>query len=215
MARPRAATFDQQREAILDAAATLFARRGFASATTAEIAEACGISKGLLYHYYRDKQHILFDIVDGHMDRLMAIVEGTPCEVASSTDPMRAEARLRELVRRFMHEYEHAQDRHVVLVQDVKFLPDEARARVVAKQRDVVELFARAVQAVRPRHGDAVHRIPLAMILFGMINWTFTWLRSDGPLDHSDIAEVVSDVFLHGVSGRYSPASVPNPESAE
>jgi AcrR family transcriptional regulator len=40
----------------------------------AELAGACGVSKGLLYHYYRDKQHILFDIADSYMDRLLAIV---------------------------------------------------------------------------------------------------------------------------------------------
>ncbi|MCU0868635.1 MAG: TetR/AcrR family transcriptional regulator [Burkholderiales bacterium] len=204
MARPRAATFDQQREAILDAAATLFARRGYASASMAELAEACGISKPLLYHYYRDKEHILFDIVDGHMERLLAVAAAEAPAVlapAGSVDAATAQRTLRTLVRRFMDEYEHAQDRHVVLVQDVKFLSEARRVQVVAKQRRVVDAFARTVVAVRPRRDDAVYRVPLAMILFGMINWTFTWLRPDGPLDHADVAEVVADVFLHGVAG--------------
>jgi hypothetical protein len=41
-------------------------------------------------------------------------------------------------------------------------------------------------------------RVPLAMILFGMINWTFTWLRADGSLTYSDMADIVSDIFLSG-----------------
>jgi len=42
-------------------------------------------------------------------------------------------------------------------------------------------------------------RVPLAMILFGMINWTFTWLRPDGKLTYEDMAPVVSEIFLSGV----------------
>jgi hypothetical protein len=36
------------------------------------------------------------------------------------------------------------------------------------------------------------------MILFGMINWTFTWLRAEGPLTYADMADVVTQIFLHG-----------------
>ena len=37
------------------------------------------------------------------------------------------------------------------------------------------------------------------MILFGMINWTFTWLRPDGKLTYGDMARIVSEIFLTGV----------------
>jgi hypothetical protein len=37
------------------------------------------------------------------------------------------------------------------------------------------------------------------MILFGMINWTFTWLRADGALTFRDMAPVVTTIFLNGV----------------
>ena len=39
------------------------------------------------------------------------------------------------------------------------------------------------------------------MILFGMINWTFTWLRADGPLTFRDMAPIVTGIFLDGVRG--------------
>ena len=74
MPRGKAATFELQRASILQAAAELFAARGFASASMAELAEACGVSKPLLYHYYRDKEQILFDMADRYMDGLLAIV---------------------------------------------------------------------------------------------------------------------------------------------
>lgn len=201
MARTRAPTFETQRAGILGEAARLFAESGFASASMARIAQACGVSKPLLYHYYRDKEHLLFDIADTYIDRLIAIT----AEVRARRLP--PEAELRALVDRFMQEYRHSQTQHVVLVQDVKFLGDEAKETIVAKQRRVVDAFARTIAALKPRWTKRALRVPLAMILFGMINWTFTWLRADGPLTYDDMAGVVTDIFLHGALGSEAPAA--------
>jgi AcrR family transcriptional regulator len=196
VARPRAATFDQQRAAIVQAAARLFADHGFHNASMAQLAQVCGISKPLLYHYYRDKAHILFDVADGYMDTLLGIVADVR---AQGLEP---EIHFRALVGRFMQAYQHSQAQHMVLVQDVKFLGVDERAAVIEKERAVVDAFAAAIAKLKPRWTRKALRVPLAMILFGMINWTFTWLRADGPLRYDDMAEVVAEIFLHGVTAQ-------------
>jgi AcrR family transcriptional regulator len=194
MPRGKAPTFELQRATILQNAARLFAQKGFAGASMADLARACGVSKALLYHYYRDKEHLLFDTADTYMDTLIGIV----AEVrARGLPPMEHFA---ALVARFMQEYEHSQAQHMVLVQDVKFLGESERRQVVAKERQVVEAFAQAIAALEPRFRSKTLRMPLAMILFGMINWTFTWLRADGPLTYQDMAKVVTEIYLRGVS---------------
>jgi AcrR family transcriptional regulator len=194
MPRGKAPTFDVQRGAIQRTAARLFADHGFRGASMADLARACGVSKALLYHYYRDKEHLLFDAADRYLDTLIGIV----AEVrARNLPPAR---HLAALVERFMQEYEHSQAQHIVLVQDVKFLGQAERTRVIAKEREVVEAFAQAIAALRPRFRRKALHLPLAMILFGMINWTFTWLRPDGPLTYRDMAKIVIDVYLHGVT---------------
>ncbi len=215
MARTRGASFDQQRAAIVEAAARLFAARGFAGTSTAQIAAAAGVSKPLLYHYYRDKEALLFDIADGYMDRLLALV------AATGEGRFSPEEHLRALLRAFMAEYRTSQDKHMVLVQDVKFLSPEHQSQVVARQRAVVEAFAAVVSRLKPRFTRRALRVPLAMILFGMINWTFTWLRPDGPLAYEDMAEVVADLFLNGVlpapggrAGARRPARAPRRTAA-
>ena len=74
MPRGKAATFELQRAAILETAAHLFAENGFAGTSMADLAKACGVSKALLYHYYRDKEHLLFDTADSYLDTLIAVV---------------------------------------------------------------------------------------------------------------------------------------------
>lgn len=206
MARGKAPTFELQRAAILAEAARLFAERSFPNASMAELAKACGVSKPLLYHYYRDKEHILFDIADSYMDQLLAIIR------AVEARQLAPEAHLAELVTRFLEEYEHSQNRHRVLVQDVKFLQAEQAGQVIAKQRQVVAAFAEALERVEPglrrQHLDK----PVAMILFGMINWTFTWLRADGRFTHRDLAPVVTRIVLNGVKGLLD-QDIPKPKA--
>ena len=195
MARGKSPTFEVQRDAILREAARLFADKGFHSASMAELAKACGVSTPLLYHYYRDKEHILFDIADSYMDQLPAIVAGVVAQ------DLEAEPQLAALVGRFMEEYEHSQSQHVVLVQDVKFLQAAQAEYVVGKQRKVVAAFAHAIECVEPGLKQRNLDKPVAMILFGMINWTFTWLRSDGHYTYADMAPVVTAILLNGIRG--------------
>lgn len=192
MPRGKSPTFERQRTGILHAAAPLFAERGFARASMSELANACGISKPLLYHYYRGKEELLFDIANGYVERLIAIAS----EVRERQLP--PEMHFRALVEQFMREYEHAQAQHMVLVQDVKFLEPSQRETVESKERQVVDEFARVIGRLKPRVGKKKLRVPITMILFGMINWTFTWLRADGSVTYSDMADIVSDIFLNG-----------------
>jgi AcrR family transcriptional regulator len=197
--RTKAATFEAQRSAIRDAATRLFADKGYVSASVADIATSCGVSKALMYHYYRDKEHLLADIAESYIDRLLAIIERVDAE------RLPAAAQLRRLIECFMSEYQDSAARHRVLVQDVKFLQRGHRARILAKERRVVQGFADVVGRVAPAASKAELSKPLTMILFGMINWTFTWLNDRGQLTYDDMAPVVADLFLGGVGRVRAP----------
>jgi AcrR family transcriptional regulator len=200
VARTKAATFDAQRAAIRDAGARLFAAKGYASASIADLARACGVSKALMYHYYRDKEDLLADIALSYVERLATIVD----QVAAQGLP--PAAHLRRLVEAFMAEYEHSAERHRVLVQDVKYLKRAQRARVLLRERKVVDSFADVIARLVPTAARSELTKPLTMTLFGMINWTFTWLKDRGPLSYEDLAPVVADLFLGGIGRVRAPS---------
>jgi AcrR family transcriptional regulator len=213
MARPRAADYDDHRAQILQSAAALFAQRGYSAATMAEVAAACGVSKPTLYHYFQDKQALLLDIVATHVARLEALVAACETQSAAGHDLTGRDAgrdqgryRLRALIASFMQAYADAQDEHRVLTEDVKFLDPSARHAVLDAQRRVVSGFADAVAACRPDLPVNLHK-PLAMLLFGMINWTFTWLQPGGQLTHQSLGPIVADLFFGGVDAVQAPDS--------
>jgi len=204
MARGRSPGYDGQREAILEQAAQLFAERGYAGTSMNEVAEACGMSKPSLYHYFRDKYALLFSIAEGHVTRLEVVVE----EVRAETlDPR---ARLERLIRRFVEEYAGAQHAHRVLTGDVRYLEDGDRERILEVERRVVAGFAKAIAELRPEVEEAHLAKPLTMLLFGMINWMFTWLKPDGNLSYEAMAPIVADLFFGGIPA----VRLPNAEAA-
>ncbi len=200
MARGRSPGYDDQRDMILRHAAELFARRGYPATSMNEVAEACGLSKPTLYHYFRDKYNLLVHIADGHVSRLQALVQ----EVQAQNLP--PEPRLRALIHRFVKEYAEARHAHRVLTEDVKFLQPEDSERVLNKERAVVAAFADALAQMRPDTETAALTKALTMLLFGMINWMFTWLRPDGELNYETMAPIVADLFFGGVSAVRMPA---------
>lgn len=194
MARGRSATYDQQRDEILSRAAVLFADRGYPGTSMNEVAASCGVTKPALYHYFRDKDALLAAIAQQHVDHLEDVVG----EVHALKLP--PDAHLRQLILRFVQDYADSQHQHRVLTQDVKFLPEEDRRAVLDGERRVVAAFADAISALRPELEKAGLHKPLTMLLFGMMNWMFTWLKPGGALTHEAMSTVVADLFFGGLA---------------
>ena len=60
---------------ILEAARTVIGRNGIAGATVRVIAEEAGLSTGAIYHYYKSKEEILYDIMDYNLSESTKIAE--------------------------------------------------------------------------------------------------------------------------------------------
>jgi AcrR family transcriptional regulator len=199
MARPKSSEHDLKRDGILDVAAQCFAQRSYPAASMSQIAVAGGTSKARLYHYYESKEAILFDLLDRYTQRLLAIIG--QAEATAQRHDLDERAALHELVRSFLAEYEHSATRHVALLHDTQFLSPAQRDLILDRQRDVVAAVTRFLRRAYPARVNAGNQTPVAMMLFGMINWTFTWLRPGGPLSYAAFADEVIAMLEHGLVG--------------
>jgi hypothetical protein len=117
-------------------------------------------------------------------------------------------AALHELVRAFLQEYETSATRHAALLNDTKFLSAEpdpalggvsARELILDRQRDIVAAMTRFLKRAYPQRLTAANQTALTMMLLGMINWTFTWLRPGGPMSYADFAQEVIAMLETGM----------------
>jgi AcrR family transcriptional regulator len=198
MARPKSSLHDLKRDEILDLAAQCFAQRSYPAASMSHIAAAGNTSKARLYHYYESKEAILFDLLDRYTQRLLAIIGQV--EATAGRLDLNDRAALHELVRSFLAEYEHSATRHVALLHDTQFLGPQQRELILDRQRDVVAAVTRFLRRAYPGRVKAGNQTAVAMMLFGMINWTFTWLRPGGAMSYSAFAEEVIAMLEHGLA---------------
>jgi AcrR family transcriptional regulator len=188
MARPQSPDYDKRRDAILDAAARLYAARGFNGASVADLAKACGTSKSLIYHYFPAKDDILYAVMTSHLDDLVAAAE-------AATRRGDAATKLGALTHGFMRLYAGAADRHKVLLNELDNLSPAHRGEVVARQRRIIAEVEKLIEALKP----GAPALPLAMLFFGMINWTHTWFRPGGAIGTDDLADMAVTLTLRGL----------------
>jgi AcrR family transcriptional regulator len=193
MARPKATDYDEQRDRILALATAAFAQIGYPSASMSQLAQACGTSKARLYHYFPSKESILFESLDRYTRRLGELVAAVRARGLAPRDELAA------LVRALLLEYRDSRERHVALLNDVKFLAPAQCEAIRAQQRAVVDAVADTLQRVAPDRFAPDERKAATMALFGMINFTFAWLRPDGPISYERYAALVVDLWERGV----------------
>ncbi|MCC5987390.1 MAG: TetR family transcriptional regulator [Pararhodobacter sp.] len=193
MARTRSAEYDNIQDTIVARAASVFARRGFAATSIGDIAEACECSKSRLYHYFDGKEAILREILTTHVDNLLNRLRTV---LFRASDPRE---RFTEMVKLFLEIYAVSRDRHVVLLTCLDALSPEHRNVLITKQRELIAHVREALLQLRPDLADDRVKSQIdTMLFFGMINWTYTWYRSDGPVSHDELAERTVELFLDG-----------------
>jgi len=171
-----------------------------------DIAQASGTSKARLYHYYDSKEAILFDLLDRYTQRLLALIAHT--EATAERRSLDDRAALHELIRAFLLEYETSATRHVALLHDTQFLGVEQRELILDRQRDVVSAVTRFLRRAYPGRIHPGNQAAITMMVFGMINWTFTWLRPGGPMSYAAFAEEVIQLLESGLTQALAKSGV-------
>jgi AcrR family transcriptional regulator len=193
--------------AVLDAALTLFAERGYHGTAVSQIAASLGIRTPSLYNHMRSKQDLLEAIIgpttDGILDDFRAAVDG-------HTDPAE---RLRRAIR--VYALRHATHRREALVanRDTASLPEPAQTRIRQRQRDH-ERAVRAIIADGAGTGDFHVGSPTraSFAILEMCISIARWFRDDGTRTAEQVANEYAGFALRIVGfvpDRPAPGDLP------
>jgi TetR/AcrR family transcriptional regulator, cholesterol catabolism regulator len=186
-------------EAIRSAAVDLFFKHGYQTTTLREIAAAVGIQVGSLYNHIPSKEKLLYSIMSGVMEDLLATLEAA---LAPHTRPIE---RLRAAVE--CHVMFHAERAREVFVGNSELRSLEPRRRkAVVALRDRYEATFREILEDGARAG--LFHVSDAKLLTYAILATGTqvsaWYRPRGRLTLQQIASVYSDFVLRGLTNKKS-----------
>ncbi len=192
MVRPRAENYLERQQGILDAAAAMFAKHGFNGTSIAALADSCGVSKALLYHYYDSKEALLYDMLLVHCK----LLSETAVNATLQSDT--PETQLNSLVRALMDLYMNSRDKHVVLLNDLHCLPEAQQIEIKAEERKVLQVIKDLVTKLRPDLKPP-QVTSLTMYLMGAVNWTYTWFKPQGQVSADEYADLATATFLRGL----------------
>ncbi|HNB21845.1 MAG TPA: TetR/AcrR family transcriptional regulator [Candidatus Melainabacteria bacterium] len=192
MVRPRAENYLERQQGILDAAAAMFAKHGFNGTSIAALADSCGVSKALLYHYYDSKEALLYDMLLVHCK----LLSETASNATKESD--KPEEQLRSLVRALMELYMSSRDKHVVLLNDLHCLPENQQTEIKEEERKVLQEIKDLIVKLRPDLKPP-QVTSLTMYLMGAVNWTYTWFKPQGPVTAAEFADLATATFLSGI----------------
>jgi AcrR family transcriptional regulator len=162
---PRARAKADRRRALLDAAARLFAERGFDRVSMEDLGSAAGVSGPAVYRHFPGKQSVLAALL---IDVSQGLFDGGSTVVDEGAD---AAATLRALIT--FHVAFALANADVIRVQDrdLERLADPEQHRVRALQRNYVELWVGVLARLDQETSSAALRVK-AHAAFGLINST-------------------------------------------
>ena len=180
---------------IIDAAARVFAQRGYHGTTTQAIADVLSMRQASLYYYFPSKEAALELVcargTDGFVEGAEAVMEstGTPLE------------KLTRLIAAHLAPIDTMPDYVRVFINERRYLPTASRHRIGRKSRRIERFFENVILAgiadgsIRP---SADARLAMLAVL-GMCNAVINWRESDRARDMHRVAAEFASLIANGL----------------
>jgi AcrR family transcriptional regulator len=196
---------NESRQEIIGAAAEVFMEFGYAASTIDAVADRLGATKGRVYHYYRSKAELYFDVQIAAMENLLAQIEplarteGSPVERLRRMGLRHTEVLLTESATQKVAV--QGLERNLLTAASARNL--KTLRRIVRMRDEYEQLFAEVIdQGIRS--GDFVDLPPRLATkpFFGTLNWVTVWFsprKLQKPEDIKAIATILTDFALRGM----------------
>lgn len=184
------------RNQLIDKAAELFARRGYARTTINDIAEELGLKRSSLYHYFRNKEEILDALIEEQTvapsQMLQSLIDDTSLPMLEKLRRAFSESILRKL----------SESARFRVLDQIEFeMPARQASQHKRMKRQVLELWSQLIsEGIASGDLRDVDTRMAAFAVLGIANWTAWWYSPNGKLTPTQIAETMTDIGLFGLA---------------
>ncbi len=197
--------------AILDAAAEVFAERGFHGASTQNIADVLGIRQASLYYYFPSKEVALEEVC------LRGVEIFLEAAIAIAAAPHTARDKIQHIIKGHLSPLIDRRAYVRTFINERQYLPTESRRRIGrlsrAYERLIEDILKSGVRSGEFRR-DLDCRLA-ALALLGMINAVAAWYGREPKATVDRIAAQYARLYLGGVSGTAAKRSEGRPSARE
>jgi len=193
MARSRSENYEDIQLGILTNAARLFATQGYERSSIGDLAEACKLSRGALYHYFQSKDAILYAMLETHVRGMLKRLNDAVALTRGAFEQLAA------LVEAAVEYNSRSRNEQIILLNDLQSLGEREQKVIKGLERQIVDLVAQVLARVdtRGKITPSTRKV-YTMALLGTINYTYTWYDPQGSVKPKQYARMATDLFLNG-----------------
>ena len=185
-------------EKLMHVSVELFATQGYAQTSVQQIVDAAGVTKGALYHYFKSKDDLLFDIYD----RLLSLQRSHLDEIVARG--LDTQATMRLVCEDVMVTSIEWIREGATFFQSQHMLSSERQHEVKRRRREYNDAFERILVAGQAE-GLFRRDIPAAILIghfFSDPHYLTQWYSPGGPLSKEQVATELTDLYLAGISHK-------------
>ncbi len=183
-----------RKEDIIKKATALFFEHGYDNTTTRELAVAAELSNAGIYYHFKDKEEILFQIIDGSVSNLLESVKSA---IQVEDEP---EENLRRIIEKLLEVVVTTRMEIGLLIKESQRLSSEQLKLISKKRRETFEIVKHEVLRLKMKGKlKQLNVTNIAFSLMAITNWPFYWYNPDGDLSIPELADEMSTLFLNGI----------------
>jgi len=185
--------FETRKEQILKSIAELFYQKGYEKTSIRDISTSLGITVSGVYYYFKNKQEILFTIIDGVMQKAIANFQEKIEVIINPED------KLFQIIYTHIKFYEEYKAETRVLIKEGGFL--EGEYAKIFKDQNIVYLnhLKKVLEEIKGGSESEMDVGVAAFCLVGILNWMTHWYNPKGKISPEILAENISRILLKGL----------------
>jgi len=181
------------REQILEKAIDLFYRKGYAGASVREIVKAVRVSNSVLYHYFKDKNELLYVIIE---NTGKILIEKLRKIEKKYEDPIEA---LSQMILTQINIVREKRKEAKIFLEEQYQLSDSYKKRILKQHREIYDIYKRQLERLEKQGKLKANKTIANFAIHAMMNWCYKWYKDSGLLPIEDVAREIIDIFFSGI----------------
>lgn len=191
---PATRHYDEKLQLILKAAARIFAEKGYHHTSVRDIARATRMSLSGLYYYFTTKEELLYLIQERCF---VTLLQGWERAADPQAD---VRARIRAFAENHLSFFLHNMPEMKVMAHEDESLTGDFQEKVLVLKRRYVKVLMDLLGELQDRYGGRATDLRVAtFVLFGMMNWIYTWYQPRRDLPAPQLIEQMLRIYFFGL----------------
>ena len=179
----------EKRQRIVDAAAKILAKRGYAQATLTEIAKSAGAQAANIFYYFDSREDLVRDVLLTALDRMQVRMVQAVEEAGEAATPLQ---RLRHVMHVALMLLMSREDHYGrAYIRSFNQVPNSLVHDMDVKRHETRQLWFELISAAQDA-GEIAREVDVNLathLLLGATNWVAVWYRPNGPQSRTEIAD--------------------------